>query len=165
MARPCRTLSSPSTGGSPPAKPEAGQSKTLYVLLLVLNILLIALLYFVIWRFFCKKKQRVDDDNNSATTSSSTPNSPNFYSRNGRLDSSAVSSLPIFVYSIGSEVMKTECGVCLMEFEEGETGRLLPRCNHGFHTECVDMWFQSHSTCPLCRASIESGASDSTGAV
>ncbi|KAG1371283.1 RING-H2 finger protein ATL17-like [Cocos nucifera] len=165
MARPCRTLSSPSTGGSAPAKQEAGQGKTLYILLLVLNILLIALFYFGIWRFFCKKKQRVDDDNNSATTSSSTPNSPNFCSRNGRLDSRVLSSVPIFVYSIGSEVMKTECAVCLVEFKEGETGRLLPRCNHSFHRECVDMWLQSHSTCPLCRASIESGASDSNGTV
>lgn len=164
MARPCRTLSSPSTGGSPPAKQEKVQGEVLYVLLLVLNILLIFLLYFGIWRFFCKKKQRIEDDTNSTTTSSSTPNSPRIYSRNGRLDSRVLSSLPIFVYTIGSEV-NTECAVCLMEFEEGETGRLLPSCNHGFHTECVDMWFHSHSTCPLCRASIEAGDSGSTAAV
>ncbi|XP_008789970.1 RING-H2 finger protein ATL64-like [Phoenix dactylifera] len=161
MARPCRTLSSRSLGGSPPEK-KAGQNGALYVLLLALNVLLIVLFYFGIWRFFCKKNQRVDT--NAATTSSSAPNSPNLYPRNGRLDSRVLSSLPIFVYSIGSEE-KTECAVCLMEFKEGEEGRLLPRCNHGFHTECVDMWFQSHSTCPLCRASIESGASDSSAVV
>lgn len=45
--------------------------------------------------------------------------------------------------------------MCLSEFEHGETGRVLPKCNHSFHTECIDMWFHSHSTCPLCRAPVE----------
>lgn len=48
-----------------------------------------------------------------------------------------------------------DCAVCLSEFEEGETGRVLPKCNHSFHIDCIDMWFQSHSTCPLCRAPVE----------
>nr|GME01579.1 RING-H2 finger protein ATL3-like [Ipomoea batatas] len=47
-----------------------------------------------------------------------------------------------------------ECAVCLCEVSEGEKARLLPKCNHGFHVECIDMWFQSHSTCPLCRNPI-----------
>ncbi|KNA04688.1 hypothetical protein SOVF_197360 [Spinacia oleracea] len=42
---------------------------------------------------------------------------------------------------------------------EGEKARLLPKCNHGFHVECIDMWFQSHSTCPLCRDSVISTSS------
>ncbi|KHN26534.1 RING-H2 finger protein ATL2 [Glycine soja] len=48
-----------------------------------------------------------------------------------------------------------ECAVCLSEFEPGETGRVLPKCNHSFHIECIDMWFHSHDTCPLCRAPVE----------
>ncbi|XP_071711111.1 RING-H2 finger protein ATL60-like [Rutidosis leptorrhynchoides] len=44
-----------------------------------------------------------------------------------------------------------ECTVCLSELVEGAKARILPKCNHGFHVECIDMWFYSHSTCPICR--------------
>jgi len=47
-----------------------------------------------------------------------------------------------------------ECAVCLSEFEADDSLRLLPKCKHIFHLECIDVWFQSHSTCPLCRAAI-----------
>lgn len=33
--------------------------------------------------------------------------------------------------------------------------RILPKCRHEFHAECIDMWFSSHSTCPLCRSTID----------
>ncbi|XP_040381284.1 RING-H2 finger protein ATL3-like [Oryza brachyantha] len=51
-----------------------------------------------------------------------------------------------------------ECAVCLSEVADGEKVRLLPKCEHGFHVECIDMWFHSHDTCPLCRAPVGSDA-------
>ncbi|CAL5184366.1 unnamed protein product [Lathyrus oleraceus] len=73
------------------------------------------------------------------------------------LDASVIAKLPLFLYDPKTHPENaTECAVCLSEFESGETGRVLPKCNHSFHTECIDMWFHSHSTCPLCRASVES---------
>nr|XP_043629011.1 RING-H2 finger protein ATL64 [Erigeron canadensis] len=75
---------------------------------------------------------------------------------NGGLDATILKSLPVFVYSSQKPNQNlVECAVCLSEFEDGETGRVLPKCKHGFHTECIDMWFHSHSTCPLCRAPVE----------
>lgn len=73
------------------------------------------------------------------------------------LDASVLKSLPVFVYTsmTNPETTPKECAVCLSEFEENETGRLLPKCNHSFHTDCIDMWFKSHSTCPLCRSPVE----------
>lgn len=47
-----------------------------------------------------------------------------------------------------------ECAVCLSSFEEDEPVRILPHCAHAFHLPCIDRWFESHSTCPLCRMEI-----------
>ncbi|KAI3469352.1 hypothetical protein Pfo_026015 [Paulownia fortunei] len=71
------------------------------------------------------------------------------------LELTVLNSLPVFLYSPKAEQPPLECAVCLSEFEEKEIVRLLPKCNHSFHIECIDMWFHSHSTCPLCRSPVE----------
>ncbi|KAF5737011.1 RING-H2 finger protein ATL2 [Tripterygium wilfordii] len=71
------------------------------------------------------------------------------------LDASVLMLLPVFVYSSKTHPDPQECAVCLSEFEENEKGRILPNCNHSFHIQCIDMWFHSHSTCPLCRSPVE----------
>ncbi|KAL2506910.1 RING-H2 finger protein ATL2 [Abeliophyllum distichum] len=75
---------------------------------------------------------------------------------NQGLEPAVLNSLPVFVYSSKTHPDMLECAVCLSEFEEKESARLLPKCNHSFHIECIDMWFHSHSTCPLCRSTVES---------
>ncbi|XP_014521583.1 RING-H2 finger protein ATL3 [Vigna radiata var. radiata] len=67
------------------------------------------------------------------------------------LDPSVLKSLPVLVFQPENFKEGLECAVCLCEIIEGEKARLLPKCNHGFHVDCIDMWFHSHSTCPLCR--------------
>ncbi|CAI9260139.1 unnamed protein product [Lactuca saligna] len=47
-----------------------------------------------------------------------------------------------------------ECAVCLNEYEDEETLRLIPKCDHVFHPECIDAWFENHVTCPVCRANL-----------
>ncbi|XP_064965339.1 E3 ubiquitin-protein ligase ATL6-like [Musa acuminata AAA Group] len=47
-----------------------------------------------------------------------------------------------------------ECAVCLSEFDDDEELRLLPRCSHVFHTDCIGAWLASHVTCPVCRANL-----------
>nr|KAK3010181.1 hypothetical protein RJ639_010766 [Escallonia herrerae] len=71
------------------------------------------------------------------------------------LDPSLVASLPLFMYK--ADVCNKhglECVICLSVFEDEDVGRKLPKCNHGFHVECIDMWLHSHSTCPICRAPV-----------
>ncbi|KAL2332741.1 hypothetical protein Fmac_013954 [Flemingia macrophylla] len=51
-------------------------------------------------------------------------------------------------------VKETECLVCLGDFQQEESLKLLPKCNHAFHVLCIDTWLRSHKTCPLCRAFI-----------
>lgn len=78
------------------------------------------------------------------------------------LDPSVMASLPIFVFKqtngnesddMGSSSM--ECSVCLSMLEDGEMARTLPNCKHTFHAECIDKWFGSNSTCPICRTEAE----------
>ncbi|CAM8907527.1 unnamed protein product [Rhodiola kirilowii] len=68
------------------------------------------------------------------------------------LDPSLLKSIPVFVFTDGAAA---DCAICLSKFEVGEKGRSLPQCHHSFHIDCIDMWFTSHSTCPLCRAPVE----------
>lgn len=67
------------------------------------------------------------------------------------LEPKILKSLPVLVFKNEDFKDGLECAVCLCDVVEGEKTRLLPKCNHGFHLDCIDMWFQSHSTCPLCR--------------
>ncbi|KAJ8635724.1 hypothetical protein MRB53_009991 [Persea americana] len=71
------------------------------------------------------------------------------------LEPSIIQSLPVVIYHPNEFKDGLECAVCLCEFSQGEKARMLPKCNHGFHLNCIDMWFQSHSTCPLCRTLVE----------
>lgn len=78
------------------------------------------------------------------------------------LEPSLIQSLPVVIFNPSEFKEGLECAVCLSELAEGEKARLLPICNHGFHLECIDMWFQSHSTCPLCRNVVASSDSSSS---
>ncbi|KAL1177605.1 hypothetical protein V6Z11_A03G042400 [Gossypium hirsutum] len=35
-----------------------------------------------------------------------------------------------------------------------EMVKVLPQCNHVYHSQCVDKWLGSQSSCPLCRACL-----------
>ncbi|KAL1226266.1 RING-H2 finger protein ATL64 [Cardamine amara subsp. amara] len=78
------------------------------------------------------------------------------------LDPAVLDKIPIFVYSkMMLPLEKEECSVCLSEFEEEDEGRLLPKCGHAFHVDCIDTWFRSRSTCPLCRAPVQPAITES----
>ncbi|KAK4282376.1 hypothetical protein QN277_013760 [Acacia crassicarpa] len=62
--------------------------------------------------------------------------------------------LPSFTYTSSSSTADV-CAICLTEFKEGDTGRLLPNCNHIFHHGCIYEWIKrSNTACPLCREVI-----------
>ena len=73
------------------------------------------------------------------------------------LDEGLIKSITVCKYKKSDGLVEgTDCSVCLSEFQEDESLRLLPKCNHAFHVSCIDTWLKSHSSCPLCRANIAS---------
>ncbi|KAL6653464.1 hypothetical protein ACP70R_009042 [Stipagrostis hirtigluma subsp. patula] len=66
--------------------------------------------------------------------------------------------IPVAVYESRTGAPGAECAICLGEFDDGEKVRVLPRCHHGFHVQCIDMWLAAHSSCPICRSSLVEGA-------
>ncbi|KAL0787379.1 hypothetical protein Bca101_003625 [Brassica carinata] len=74
------------------------------------------------------------------------------------LDVSVVETFPTFVYSeVKTQKLgkgELECAICLNEFEDDETLRLLPKCDHVFHPHCIGAWLEAHVTCPVCRANL-----------
>ncbi|KAI4376296.1 hypothetical protein MLD38_014077 [Melastoma candidum] len=85
-----------------------------------------------------------------------------YYTLNGSgppcsgLDRAVIDALPIFKFSSLKGLKQgLECAVCMSTFQEMELLRLLPKCNHAFHTMCIDRWLENHSTCPLCRYKYE----------
>ena len=47
------------------------------------------------------------------------------------------------------------CAICLEEFKEEATIHSLS-CdeNHVFHPQCIELWLETHSVCPICRTFI-----------
>ncbi|XP_010449540.1 PREDICTED: putative RING-H2 finger protein ATL53 [Camelina sativa] len=78
-------------------------------------------------------------------------------SSNTGLDDAVIKKIGFFKlkkHQNGFKINGTDCSICLGEFNEDESLRLLPKCNHIFHVVCIDRWLKSHSNCPLCRAKI-----------
>ncbi|XP_057977800.1 RING-H2 finger protein ATL54-like [Malania oleifera] len=80
---------------------------------------------------------------------------PIWYINTIGLQPSIISAITVCKYKRGEGLVEgTDCSVCLNEFQEDETLRLLPKCNHAFHIPCIDTWLRSHTNCPMCRAGI-----------
>ncbi|XP_010530037.1 PREDICTED: putative RING-H2 finger protein ATL53 [Tarenaya hassleriana] len=75
---------------------------------------------------------------------------------NAGLDDALIKLIRHFKYKKQDRLVinTTDCSICLGEFNEEESLRILPKCSHVFHVACVDRWLKSHSNCPLCRANI-----------
>ncbi|KAK1430692.1 hypothetical protein QVD17_13627 [Tagetes erecta] len=71
------------------------------------------------------------------------------------LDEDVIKSIRVCKYKKDDGfVTSTDCSVCLGEFEEDESVKLLPKCSHAFHVYCIDTWLKTHLNCPLCRANV-----------
>ncbi|XP_071721994.1 RING-H2 finger protein ATL30-like [Rutidosis leptorrhynchoides] len=75
------------------------------------------------------------------------------------LDPVLIQYFPTFAYSdvkdLGRRKCGLECAICLGDFRDDELLRLITVCYHIFHQECIDLWLESHKTCPVCRGNLD----------
>ncbi|KAL6524427.1 hypothetical protein OROHE_016098 [Orobanche hederae] len=78
------------------------------------------------------------------------------------LDPDDIKNLPCFDFAgadgdgaAGSTEGFVECAVCLDSFSAGDKCRILPKCNHIFHGDCVDSWLLKTGACPICRTGVK----------
>lgn len=149
----------------PPPAPENLQADTfdlnskvspsiLLIIIILAIIFFISGLLHLLVRFLLRPPSSEPEDSDNVTALQGQLQQL-FHLHDAGVDQSFIDTLPVFHYKaiIGSK-NPFDCAVCLCEFEPEDKLRLLPKCSHAFHMECIDTWLLSHSTCPLCRASL-----------
>ncbi|KAF7105239.1 hypothetical protein CFC21_106071 [Triticum aestivum] len=136
--------SSPASPQQPPeqAAPMAVDSDMAVILASMLCALICVLGLALASRCACRRRR-------SSSTSSFNPPLKG-------LKKKAIDALPTvsFAAAASPQLAATECAICLAEFADGESMRVLPRCGHAFHVLCIDAWLRTCATCPSCRASM-----------
>lgn len=51
----------------------------------------------------------------------------------------------------GGKTTDDTCALCLEDYEDGEELREL-KCEHRYHSECIDEWLSHKRSCPVCNA-------------
>ncbi|KAL0843240.1 hypothetical protein Bca101_016485 [Brassica carinata] len=125
-------------------------SPLLIALIGILATAFILVTYYTLISRYCHRRGR-----ETSSSSSSEPPGGVSNSNGDGLNDALIKSITVYKYRKGDgHVDGSDCSVCLSEFEEDESLRLLPKCNHAFHLPCIDTWLRSHSNCPLCRAFV-----------
>lgn len=126
------------------------RGRTLFLLLVVCFVVFIGTIFYLYGRWVCRNSlQNLAGRLVHAPPQQNTPPPP----RRG-LDPNAISNLPITLHRGSANQSQAECCICLGIFQDGEKVKVLPDCHHRYHSECVDKWLRTQSSCPLCRASL-----------
>ena len=46
------------------------------------------------------------------------------------------------------------CAICYEDLQDGERVRAIRKCQHLFHTTCIDPWLLRKAECPMCRTQL-----------
>jgi len=70
------------------------------------------------------------------------------------LEEAVIRLIPVIHYKAEGDTNFGDCAVCLSEFQQDEKLRVIPNCSHVFHIDCIDVWLQNNTHCPLCRRTV-----------
>ncbi|ERN01007.1 putative RING-H2 finger protein ATL49 [Amborella trichopoda] len=114
----------------------------LIILLILATVFLVSFSIHLLIRFLERETRPHTDDERDSTVSHS--------------QTHFIETLPLFYFDsiTGLGSRRSDCAICLSEFKQSDSLRLLPNCTHAFHAHCIDAWLTANSTCPLCRAML-----------
>lgn len=72
------------------------------------------------------------------------------------LSATMLSRIPTSIVT-ESTLPKEPCSICLDECVKGNCVRHLP-CLHTFHDRCIERWFETATTCPVCKHDVRGSA-------
>ncbi|XP_020553385.1 RING-H2 finger protein ATL20-like isoform X2 [Sesamum indicum] len=115
-----------------------------------------------------REKYEADSASAAAATSTTTPTPqttmvtimplPSTTSNTGLDESKIMACTEIIVLSDSGETIPSgnnnTCSICLENYCEKETIRIISKCGHCFHATCIQQWLGKNSTCPVCRTSL-----------
>ncbi|XP_058745060.1 NEP1-interacting protein 1-like [Vicia villosa] len=74
------------------------------------------------------------------------------------MSQTCIMNLPFHKFNSSNKIMKLYnescCSICFQDLEDGELVRMLPKCSHIYHLECIDKWLVQQGSCPICRTYI-----------
>lgn len=144
----------------PPFEPRNDDSGTNFspLIIAVIGILASAFLlvsYYTIISKYCKRRNQNHLNPTSEFDANQNQMTHDQWQLATGLDESVIKSIAVLKFVKGDGLIEgSDCAVCLSEFQENESLRLLPKCSHAFHVPCIDTWLRSHSNCPLCRSNL-----------
>ncbi|KAK9076564.1 hypothetical protein SSX86_004898 [Deinandra increscens subsp. villosa] len=150
-------MSTNPTHAPPPTIPYT--SPPITIVLTVILLLFFFIGFFSIYFCRCFMQNLFYTWRSTRRNPSRAPVGPGGDGVNPGLDPLIISSFPTFTYSSVKEYHREnyglECAICLCEFRDENVLRLLTKCYHVFHQECIDLWLGSHKSCPCCRCSLD----------
>lgn len=130
-------------------------SPLIITIIVILATTLLVVTFYTIFTKYCRRRRRTASSADVEANRDQTPRDQWRVASSAGAEDPVVKNIKVFKYKKGDGVVEgSECSVCLGEFQDGESLRLLPKCSHAFHLHCINTWLKSQPSCPICRANV-----------
>ncbi|KAL2317670.1 hypothetical protein Fmac_031546 [Flemingia macrophylla] len=151
-------ISPPVTGQPVTPTVEPDSNKSVVTIMAIVAVMFLISAFLSLYSRKCSDRQGQTRGNRlDLAAPTGAAGNPSQTESNG-LNQATIETFPTFLYSdvkglkIGKDTLA--CAVCLNEFQDDDILRMIPKCCHVYHPDCIDVWLASHSTCPVCRANL-----------